>query len=126
MSFLLVLALFAIILLAVALVVYARWNYGFLEKLGIPVEPPTFMLGSCPDIYKKYPALEDIRRFKQYGSIFGVYEGRTPQILIADPELVKRIMVQDYEHFHSRAPIDLGHSISNEILDYLPGNDLAG
>jgi cytochrome P450 len=113
-------SLIALVVTALLLILYARWNYGFLEKLGIPVEPPTFVLGSCPDVYKKYPPLEDIRRFRKYGTIFGVYEGRSPQILIADPELVKLIMVRDYDHFHSRAPIDLGHSISNEILDYLP------
>lgn len=53
-----------------------------------------------------------------------VYEGRSPQILIADPELVKLILVRDYEHFRSRSAIDLGHAISNEILDYLPGMEL--
>ena len=64
-----VLALFVVIL---SLITYIRWNYGFLESLGIPVEPPTLLFGSCPDIYLKYPHFEDIKRFQKYGSVFGV------------------------------------------------------
>lgn len=54
------------------LVIFARWHYGSLEKLGIPVAKPHFILGSDPDGHKIVYQERDLERFKQYGPVFGV------------------------------------------------------
>lgn len=67
---------FAVFIAALlSLLIYARWNYGTLEKCGIPVISPSFLLGSVPEIHEKVQHLEDIRRAEKYGQIYGV---RTP------------------------------------------------
>ena len=68
---LLVLLTFIIIILT-SIIIYARWNYGSLEALGIPVVKPSFILGSTPDLHLKVAHLEDIERHKKYGSVYGV------------------------------------------------------
>jgi len=58
--------------LVAVLVVYTSWNYGSLEKLGIPVIKPFLIFGSnymeaYLDIQK-----QDIERHRKYGDIYGV------------------------------------------------------
>ncbi|ODM94179.1 Cytochrome P450 3A40 [Orchesella cincta] len=48
------------------------------------------------------------------------YEGRTPQVHICDPELVKQILIRDYDYFSNRKQFNLGNPIANEILDFQP------
>ena len=52
---------------------YARWEYGVLEEMGIPVvEYTNPLLGHTRDIYTKVGGLHDIQWMKKYGPIFGV------------------------------------------------------
>lgn len=53
--------------------IYARWNFGTFEKMGIPVvEYTNPLLGSAPDIYTKIGGLNDVAWMGKYGKIFGV------------------------------------------------------
>ncbi|ODM98728.1 Cytochrome P450 3A24, partial [Orchesella cincta] len=103
------------------LVIYARWHYGSLEKLGIPVETPHFLLGSNPDGHKIVYAHKDLERFHKYGAVYGVYEGRAPRVYVTDPEMIRRIMVKDFDHFFDRTVPEWGHEIFDNLLDFLPG-----
>jgi len=57
-----------------AAIIYARWNYGTLEKVkGLPaVIKPSFIGGSDPFIHKKIVCDDDTRNVQKYGKIFGV------------------------------------------------------
>lgn len=55
-----------------ALILYARWNYGSLEKLGIPVVKPHFILGSTFTTRLTPIGYRDISWMKEHGPIFGV------------------------------------------------------
>lgn len=59
-------------LVGACLIIYARWNYGTLESIGIPVMEPTFFLGSVPDLHLKVQTDEDISRYLKFGTIWGV------------------------------------------------------
>jgi hypothetical protein len=76
MLLLVVIVLFVIFI--TSLVIYARWNYGTLEAMGIPVIKPFFILGSTPDLHRKVAHFEDIERFKKYGSVYGVSQKLKP------------------------------------------------
>lgn len=51
---------------------YARWNYGFLEDLGIPVVKPHFILGSLFSTRFEPIGYRDVALMKEHGPIFGV------------------------------------------------------
>lgn len=84
---------------------FLMWNYGKWLKRGIPEAKSYPVAGSFPsaitqkrhiiydidDIYKEY---RDTNRF------VGVYQSRSPQLLILDPELVHKIHVSDFKSFH--------------------------
>ncbi|ODN01203.1 Cytochrome P450 3A5 [Orchesella cincta] len=106
---------------SICLVLYARWNYGVLEAAGVPVIKPSFFLGSVPNLHQKIQTEEDIKRFQEYGPIWGLYEGRTPIINICDPDLIRAIFLKDVDHFYDRRVGHFGDPRIDEILDYLPG-----
>lgn len=62
----------ALISLVASLLVYARWNHGTLEKLGIPVIVDHPLLGSVKATHEEAGALKDIEWIKKYGQVFGV------------------------------------------------------
>ncbi|CAL8080397.1 unnamed protein product [Orchesella dallaii] len=109
------------VVVAACLILYARWNYGVLEAAGVPVVKPTFFLGSVPNLHQKVQTDEDIRRFQEYGPIWGLYEGRTPIINVCDPDLIRAIFLKDVDHFYDRRVGHFGDARIDEILDYLPG-----
>ena len=52
---------------------------------------------------------------KKYGKVYKMYLGRTPIITVADPEIMKHILVKDFDKFRNRpevlrgnAPLDKG------------------
>jgi hypothetical protein len=56
-----------------ALIIYARWNYGTLEKVqGLKVVKPAFVGGSEPFMYKKVVCHNDMQLTKEYGPVYGV------------------------------------------------------
>lgn len=66
------LLLLVLLICCIWLILYGRQNYGTLEKCGIPIVKPSLFLGSVPDFHLKVHQLEDIKRFKKYGPIWGV------------------------------------------------------
>lgn len=64
---------FVLITIFVGLIIYARWHYGSLEKLGIPMAGKPFLIfGNTLDAFSKSGGLMDIERFKKLGPIYGV------------------------------------------------------
>lgn len=35
--------------------------------------------------------------------------------------MIRRIMVKDFDHFYDRSPVDWGHEVWDNLLDFLPG-----
>jgi len=104
----------------VSLIIYARWNYGTLEALGIPVVKPFLFFGSNYNEYKLVLSDVSIERLKKYGQIYGAYDGRTPQIFISDPKLIRLITTAHSDSFrnHGFSNVFSG-TIPNLVLDLL-------
>jgi len=63
----------AIAVFIIVAITYARWNFGTLEKLGIPVEKPKhFLYGSAIEYFEDICQLNEIKRMQKYGPVFGV------------------------------------------------------
>ena len=62
----------SLVIICTSLLAYIRWHYGSLEKLGIPVVKPHFILGSNPDQDVAIGPEVDCKWFKTYGEVFGV------------------------------------------------------
>ncbi|NP_001352704.1 probable cytochrome P450 9f2 [Lucilia cuprina] len=106
-----------IILAIVAAILFYRWattNNGYFKKRNLPFDKPIFLLGSGKDIiFGKKSVLQTLCEFynKEDDIVYGVFDGRQPVYLVRDPQLVKNVMIKDFDHFVNRRNfIDTGGS----------------
>ncbi len=89
----------------VALLLLLTWhltkNRGQLEALGIPVDRPVGLLGSGPiDLHNHVLHKVDLEKFRKFGAkTFGKYDGVVPVIVTIDPEILKSVLVKNFENF---------------------------
>uniref|UniRef100_A0A669CL21 unspecific monooxygenase n=1 Tax=Oreochromis niloticus TaxID=8128 RepID=A0A669CL21_ORENI len=81
-----------LVLLFTLILLYGIWPYRFFKKLGIPGPRPLPYIGTMLGIRK-------VRCFL----FCRLYDGRTPLLMVADPEIVKTVMVKEcYSVFTNR------------------------
>lgn len=96
------------LLSAIVGVVYfwIRKKYLFFHENGFLHEEPTFPFGNLKGVGKTfhqvYKMKELYKKFKGKASAFGIYFFVTPTVVITDLELVKHVLVRDFDTFHNR------------------------
>ena len=94
----------AIASLLLLILLFLFWyRFADLKKLDVPGPKPLPILGNILELYKYgglHPMLFDY--VKKYGKMFAVYLGDRPTLVVADPELVKQIMIKDFPNFRNR------------------------
>jgi len=94
-------------LIFIALYLYFTRNFNFWHKLGIPYVKPTPFVGNLKDCtFQKVNIGENLQRiYKQHSDkpYVGIFSFDKPILLIRDVELVKNILVKDFQYFIDRA-----------------------
>lgn len=95
-------------LILVAFIQYIKQKHSYWEKLGVSGPKPLFLVGhSITRVRNRVSILiaqtEFYHKFKHVGSIIGIYFWTKPVALIADLDLIKKIMITDFEHFTDHA-----------------------
>lgn len=97
-----------LVLLALALFVYyyGTRDHEYWAKKNVKHDPPTFFFGNnflgfvgkksftevSLDLYNRFPNEK----------VVGFYRGRTPELHIRDPEIIRNILTTDFLYFHRR------------------------
>lgn len=88
--------------------IYVSWCYKFFQRLGIQGPRPTFFLGNVADFARTQRISVSIHNWtKQFGRIYGYFEGHTPVLVISDPDILEKIFLQHFSKFHSRRQFPL-------------------
>nr|CAI5827212.1 unnamed protein product [Callosobruchus analis] len=107
-------AILCTILLFLVYKYYTR-NNEFFKKRGVKHVPPTAFLGNFREVLllKKHSAewLKDL--YDKFGDVpyFGVYIFDVPYLVIKSPEIVKNVMVKDFQHFVDRTMALASHDV---------------
>lgn len=97
-------AVTSIILLA--LYVYFKICYSYWKKRGIPTLRPTAPFGNFSHsiLSGKNPGFEIAKLYQAFDghTVGGVYTFGAPSLLLRHPDVIKDILVKDFDHFYSR------------------------
>ncbi|CAF3064566.1 unnamed protein product [Rotaria sp. Silwood2] len=96
-----------LVALLLILIISYGWRihraYSFFTHLGIPGPPPRFVFGNFLDILKSKRFSLLLQQWtEKYGRIFGYFEGHTPILVIADPDILQDVFIKSFFKFHSR------------------------
>lgn len=84
------------------LFVYGCWPNGVFRKLGVPGPTPLPFFGTMLK-YRKGFANFDMECYKKYGKLWGIFDGRQPVLCVADPAMIKTILIKEcYSLFTNR------------------------
>ena len=109
-----------LVIVSVFLAAYLKFRFteNYWKKRNVPHEEPYFLLGNTPLInFKKsmMDYLDEMYEKHKNHKIFGCWLYTNPILLVHDLQIIKSILVKDFQHFHDRGfPI-------NEELDPLNG-----
>jgi cytochrome P450 family 6 len=93
---------------SIAFAIWLFWQQTFFRRHNIPYVQTNILLGGLSDsLLGKCGFFENVRRL--YTSpeakdvpFFGFFIFQRPALVIKDPELIKRIMVKDFNSFNNR------------------------
>jgi cytochrome P450 family 3 subfamily A len=76
--------------------------------LGVDGPRPTFFLGNVVDFARTKRISISIHNWtKQFGRIYGYFEGHTPVLVVSDPDILDKIFLKYFSKFHSRRQFPL-------------------
>ncbi|CAG2118654.1 unnamed protein product, partial [Medioppia subpectinata] len=102
---------------------YLTKTYDHWKRLGVNGPKPIVVFGNFLHRCVRPLAVIDVGYLKKYGTIIGVYDGRNPVLLVAEPEIIKQITVKDFQAFADRRSLTTEHPIINKALFLNTGDD---
>ncbi|KAF6035233.1 CYP3A131 [Bugula neritina] len=97
---------------------YGTSTFNTFKKMGVPYQPAyipfvghmiELMTTSMSDHQEKYA-----KKFP--GKVYGMFQGRTPVLKVADAEFVKEVTIKEFSSFMNRRPVVEEDSISDNSI----------
>lgn len=78
-------------------------EFALISHVPLPGPKPWPYVGNLIEV-ARYGGLHKafVEYAKKYGKVYKMYMGRSPMITVADPEMLKHILVKDFEKFRNR------------------------
>lgn len=105
----------------VPLCIYLLYLYGtspfkLWKTLGVPGPDPAPFFGNTMDLYGPDSSKAAYAKWHaKYGRVYGIYFFRHPALVVTDPELMKQILVKDFNSFRDRMAYDKNILLNREV-----------
>ncbi|XP_077299001.1 uncharacterized protein LOC143920158 [Arctopsyche grandis] len=94
-----------IVILLLTLYVFITRNNNYWKERKVPYEQPKFFFGNFKDVFNgsKHFGMLYVDLYKQFknAAYVGLYKLWTPAIMIRDPDLIRTVLVKDFQNFAS-------------------------
>ncbi|KAG8176921.1 hypothetical protein JTE90_018704 [Oedothorax gibbosus] len=102
---------------------YSMRNHDFWKNRGVPYIKISPFYWALTEIGKKH--LHDIEqeRYEKYGKMYGYLEFNRPLLSVADPDLIRDILVKDFQTFNSRRVFVTGNEIFDKMVSVMKGDE---
>lgn len=97
------------------LYIYACRRRNYWKNQNVVHEDFTLIMGPIKR-FSEPRCITDEARYKKMGRIFGIYELGKPTLIVADPDLVKQVLVKDFQLLPNRRNLDLNDNILKNVL----------
>ncbi|XP_027214936.2 cytochrome P450 3A13 [Penaeus vannamei] len=108
---------------------WGKWCHGHWARLGVPSPPARPFTGHLHHVFSSTRPVWEWREeaYLRHGGqrVCGLYNFLTPQLLVGDPELLKGVLVRDFDHFVDRRHLDLAgpeDQLWNDMLNNATGD----
>lgn len=96
-----------LLLICIGLMTYyyllMRQRYQYFSQRGIPTPPFHFFFGHFKTLWSAASFHRQLEIWtKQYGKIYGIYEGRVPTFVVSDADFLHEVFVKQFSVFHGR------------------------
>jgi cytochrome P450 len=79
-------------------------RYNYFKHHGIPGPPHRFFFGHSKDLWSAKSFSKQLQEWsRQYGSLYGIFEGTQPMYIVADVDFLEEVYIKQFSSFHSRA-----------------------
>lgn len=118
-----------LLLMVWILYAYTTQKFNYWRDKGVPYNKPSFPFGSTTNMFLGRKHIGNVfndfyNEFKD-APFFGVYEGRRPTLVLKDPDLIKHVLIKDFNCFYDRAlfPFDKKKDYISNHLFNMCGDD---
>ncbi|GBM27683.1 Cytochrome P450 3A4 [Araneus ventricosus] len=84
---------------------------------------PVPIFGSFIENLKRPLHETELKRYKNFGRIYGYFEGNQPVLSVAEPAILRNILVKDFHIFPSRRLFVTGEEMLDKMLFNVQGED---
>jgi len=120
-----VVAFLTAVLVVVLALLYRRLSskYDFFVKQGVNGPQPSVPTGTWKNAWKIQAGEEDLERIGLYGKVFGTFDGPTPNLVVAEPQLMKSILNDEAAKYRSRRAYRVNNLILHKCLLAIEGSE---
>ncbi|XP_064471824.1 cytochrome P450 3A21-like isoform X2 [Ornithodoros turicata] len=105
---------------AVLLYLYAARHGNYWKNQNVTEEPFALIFGPFLKIFYMTFFAIDQERYQKYGKVFGVYESGKPILFVAEPEIIKKVLVKDFALLPNRRRITFQDSLLDNMMNIAP------
>ncbi|GFQ81774.1 cytochrome P450 3A8, partial [Trichonephila clavata] len=104
---------------------YSTRNFDYWKNRGVIYAKPIPFFGTTLELlWKPFHEIQK-ERYLRLGTIYGHFEGNTPVLSVAEPRLMREIMVKEFPSISSRRFVNIrgGNPVADATLPVLSGED---